>query len=65
MRSLFSDGVNSLAHVVLGAAAMLTFPLLGTGLFLVYQLSEGEQVNTAIDIAEFVAGAAGALVLLT
>lgn len=60
MRVLFADGLNSLAHVAFGAVSGLYTPIVGTSLFIIYQLSEQDQRNTLIDVLEFAIGWAAA-----
>ena len=56
MRGFFADGVNSAAHVGLGYTSAIYAPLWGSLLFLVYQLTQEDQTNTGVDLAEFVVG---------
>jgi hypothetical protein len=53
-RSIFTDGMNSFWHFVIGMFAV-KFPLL-VSLFIFYQILDRHDVNICVDILEFVLG---------
>jgi hypothetical protein len=53
-RALFTDGVNSISHFIIGLFAV-QFSIL-TPLFISYQLLDPSDVNIFVDINEFVLG---------
>ena len=55
MRTLFSDGINSLAHVAFGWGTNYYVVILPA--FVLYQLVKTDE-NTPIDFAEYFIGAA-------
>lgn len=58
MRPVFSDGLNSLAHVAIGLAAVRLTPLLFAG-FVAYEvLTHNVLAETLPAFVEFAAGAA-------
>ncbi len=57
MRSLFTDGTNSLAHFGLGVLATRTLTTVIVVGFLLYQVTEDDPANNIlVDIAEFAIG---------
>jgi hypothetical protein len=54
MRYIFTDGENSVLHVVFGIIAVWLWWI--TPLFLTYQFIDYNDKNLFIDLAEFVAG---------
>lgn len=60
MRGFFTDGFNSFAHTALGVLAAFVYPELIIGGFVIYQITEKDQSNMAVDVGEFMAGYVGA-----
>ena len=54
MRWLFTDGVNSFIHFILGLISYI-FPII-TPVFLLYQFTAHPDKNTIIDLSEFAIG---------
>jgi hypothetical protein len=62
-RDLFTDGLNSMWHFVLGMFA-IRFPLL-VPTFIVYQALDIYEINVFVDIYEFLAGYVAGYALIT
>jgi hypothetical protein len=56
VRALLSDGWNSVFHVGFGAVAGAFAPLIGTGVFSLYQFQDMNDPNILTDFAEFGVG---------
>jgi hypothetical protein len=53
-RSLFTDGLNSMWHVVFGIGGVYFWPIVVV--FILYQLKDPYEENILIDILEFMIG---------
>ena len=53
-RSLFTDGINSMWHVIFGIVGVYFWPIVVV--FILYQLKDPYEENIIIDLLEFMIG---------